>query len=118
MMPPARPSPSPTRSRPGRRRSRAPRRRASSPRRTWPRAGATAGRLVKAVRRGVKRLEVSEAARAAIALTDAVATWTEALEGSEAARQLAEADLAEDVRFAAKPDRFTVVPSYADRRIT
>ena len=80
--------------------------------------GYTAGRLIKAVRRGVKRLELNDAARAAIALTDAVATWTEALEGSEAARQLAEADLAEDVRFAAKPDRFTVVPSYADRRIT
>ncbi len=80
--------------------------------------GYTAGRLIKAVRRGVKRLELNDAARAAIALTDAVATWTEALEGSDAARQLAEADLAEDVRFAAKPDRFTVVPSYADRRIT
>ena len=80
--------------------------------------GYTAGRLIKAVRRGVKRLELNDAARAAIALTDAVATWTEALEGSDAARQLAEADLAEDVSFAAKPDRFTVVPSYADRRIT
>jgi len=80
--------------------------------------GYTAGRLIKAVRRGVKRLELNDAARAAIALTDAVGTWTEALEGSDAARQLAEADLAEDVRFAAKPDRFTVVPSYADRRIT
>ena len=80
--------------------------------------GYTAGRLIKAVRRGVKRLELNDAARAAIALTDAVATWTEALEGSDAARQLAEADLAEDVRFAAKPDRFSVVPSYADRRIT
>ena len=80
--------------------------------------GYTAGRLIKAVRRGVKRLELNDAARAAIALTDAVATWTEALEGSDAARHLAEADLAEDVSFAAKPDRFTVVPSYADRRIT
>ena len=80
--------------------------------------GYTAGRLIKAVRRGVKRLELNDAARAAIALTDAVATWTEALEGSDAARQLAEADLAEDVRFAAKPARFSVVPSYADRRIT
>src|SRR5438876_4021327 len=41
MMPPARPSPSPTRSRPGRRRSRAPTRRASSPRRTWQRTCAS-----------------------------------------------------------------------------
>src|SRR2546426_8748348 len=38
--------------------------------------GYTAGRLIKAVRRGVKRLRVNDAARAAIALTDAVATWT------------------------------------------
>src|SRR5207247_10993788 len=80
--------------------------------------GHTAGRVIQAVARGRERAGAEGGRRAAIALTDAVATWTEALEGSEAARQLAEADLAEDVRFAAKPDRFTVVPSYADRRIT
>ncbi len=80
--------------------------------------GYTAGRLVKAVRRGVKGLVLNDAARAALAVSDAFASWKEALEGSEAARQLAEVDLAEDVGFAAKPDRFRVVPSYADRRIT
>jgi 2-phosphosulfolactate phosphatase len=80
--------------------------------------GYTAGRLVKVVRRGLKRLELNDAARAALALTTAIATWQDALEGSQAARQLAEVDLAEDVRFAAKADRFAVVPRYADRRIT
>jgi 2-phosphosulfolactate phosphatase len=80
--------------------------------------GYTAGRLVKAVKKGIRKLALNDAATAALAFTDAFATWTDALEGSEAARQLAEADLAEDVRFAAKPDRFTVVPNYADRRIT
>ncbi len=78
----------------------------------------TAGRLIKAVKKGLRKLALNDAATAAVALTDAFATWKEALEGSEAARQLAEVDLAEDVRFAAKADRFTVVPTYADRRIT
>jgi 2-phosphosulfolactate phosphatase len=80
--------------------------------------GYTAGRLIRAVKRGVKKLTLNDAATAAVALTPAFAGWTEALTGSEAARQLAEVDLAEDVRFAAQPDRFSVVPSYADRRIT
>ena len=53
-----------------------------------------------------------------MALIDEFAGWEEALEGSEAARQLAEADLGEDVAFAARVDRFGVVPVYADRRIT
>jgi 2-phosphosulfolactate phosphatase len=80
--------------------------------------GYTAGRLIKAVKKGIRKVALNDAATAALALTGAFATWQEALERSEAARQLAEADLAEDVRFAAKPDRFSVVPSYADRRIT
>jgi 2-phosphosulfolactate phosphatase len=80
--------------------------------------GYMAGRLIRAVKRGVKKLVLNDAATAAVALTPAFAGWSEALVGSEAARQLADVGLAEDVRFAAQPDRFTVVPSYADRRIT
>jgi 2-phosphosulfolactate phosphatase len=78
----------------------------------------TAGRLVKAVKRGVRPVALNDAATAAVALTAAYAGWSEALAASEAARLLAEVDLAEDVHFAAKPDRFDVVPTYADRRIT
>jgi len=78
----------------------------------------TAGRLVKAVKRGLKKVALSDAARAAVALAGELAGWPEALEQSEAARQLAEADLTADVAFAARVDRFTVVPTYADRRIT
>jgi 2-phosphosulfolactate phosphatase len=78
----------------------------------------TAGRLVKAVKRGIRKLELNDAARAALALTDQFASWTEALEQSEAGRQLADLDFADDVRFAAQADRFDVVPVYADRRIT
>ncbi|HVH10483.1 MAG TPA: 2-phosphosulfolactate phosphatase [Gemmatimonadales bacterium] len=78
----------------------------------------TAGRLVKAVKKGLRKLPLNDAARAALALTDAVKSWQAALENSEAARQLAEADLADDVAFAARADRFDVVPTYADRRIT
>jgi len=78
----------------------------------------TAGRLIKAIRKGIRKLALNDAARASVALIDEFAGWEEALEGSEAARQLAEADLGEDVAFAARVDRFGVVPVYADRRIT
>jgi 2-phosphosulfolactate phosphatase len=78
----------------------------------------TAGRLIKGARRGLKKLALNDAARTALALTSALAGWEEALTGSDAAHQLADADLAEDVAFAARPDRFDVVPRYADRRIT
>jgi 2-phosphosulfolactate phosphatase len=78
----------------------------------------TAGRLIKAVRRGLARLALNDAATAAVALTAAFSGWQDALERSEAARQLAEASLAEDVRFAARADRFGLVPAYADRRVT
>jgi 2-phosphosulfolactate phosphatase len=80
--------------------------------------GYTAGRLVKVVKRGIRKVVLNDAARAALALTDELAGWSEALEGSEAAHQLADVDLAADVSFAARADRFTVVPTYADRRIT
>ena len=78
----------------------------------------TAGRLVKAIRKGIRKLALNDAARGAVALVAEFDGWTEALEASEAAHQLADADLADDVGFAARPDRFGVVPVYADRRIT
>ena len=78
----------------------------------------TAGRLLRGVKRGVRKLALNDAARAALALTSAVRGWEEALTRSDAARQLADADLLEDVAFAARVDRFDVVPRYADRRIT
>src|SRR5947209_6323524 len=78
----------------------------------------TAGRLIKAVRPGARKLTLNDAARAALGLTRQFATWAAALEQSEAAHQLVDVDLADDVTFSAKADRFGVVPSYADRRIT
>jgi 2-phosphosulfolactate phosphatase len=78
----------------------------------------TAGRLIKAVRKGIRKLALNDAARAALALLDQFADWTKALGASEAAHQLVEADLGEDVGFAARADQFGVVPAYADRRIT
>src|SRR2546425_256523 len=80
--------------------------------------GYAAGRLVKAIRKGFRKLALNDAATAALALTQQFATWLEALEQSEAARQLTEADLEGDVAFSARADRFGVVPVYADRRIT
>jgi len=59
-----------------------------------------------------------DAGLATVALLDQFAGWEEALEGSEAAQQLADAGLGDDVAFAARPDRYGVVPVYADRRIT
>src|SRR6266480_3630365 len=78
----------------------------------------TAGRLIKAVKKGLRKLALNDAARTALALTDELTSWQEALEDSEAAHQLADVDLSEDVAFAAQADRFGVVPVYADRRIT
>jgi 2-phosphosulfolactate phosphatase len=78
----------------------------------------TAGRLVKAVKKGLRQVTLNDAATAAVMVTTAYDGWQDALEHSEAARQLVDADLAEDVRFAAKADRFEIVPTYADRRIT
>jgi len=44
--------------------------------------------------------------------------WEDAFDASDAARQLFEVGLGDDVAYCAHPDRFTVVPVYADRRIT
>lgn len=77
-----------------------------------------AGRFVKALKKGVKKVALNDAAEVALALTSHYEGWADALAGTAAARQLAEADLAEDVAFAAKQDRFDTVPVYAERRIT
>jgi len=78
----------------------------------------TAGRLVRALKRGARKLRLNDAAAAALDLTTHYRDWADALSHSEAARQLAEVDLGDDVAFSGKPDRFSVVPTYADRRIT
>ena len=78
----------------------------------------TAGRLIKAVRKGSKKVQLNDAAQVALDLTAEYKNWLDALQHCDAARQLADADLAADVAFSAKADRFAVVPVYADRRIT
>src|SRR5207302_1825729 len=70
----------------------------------------TAGRVIKAVKKGLRKLALNDAARAALALTDELTSWAEALEGSEAAHQLGDVDLDGDVAFAARPDRLAVGP--------
>jgi phosphosulfolactate phosphohydrolase-like enzyme len=77
-----------------------------------------AGRFVKALKRGVKKVVLNDAAEVALALTSHYDGWEDALAGTAAARQLAEVDLGDDVAFAAKQDRFDTVPIYAERRIT
>ena len=78
----------------------------------------TAGRIVRALKRGTRQLRLNDAAAAASDLTTHFGGWADALSRCAAAQQLAEVDLGEDVAFSAKPDRFSVVPTYADRRIT
>jgi 2-phosphosulfolactate phosphatase len=79
----------------------------------------TAGRFVKALRKGnTRKVALNDAASVALDLAGKYKTWLEAFEASEAARLLKEVDLAEDVTWAARADRFDVVPTYADRRIT
>jgi len=78
----------------------------------------TAGRLVKVVKQGVRKVVLNDGAQVAVKLTVQYQGWAAAFGRSEAARQLAEAGLGDDVLFSAKPDRFGVVPIYAERRIT
>jgi 2-phosphosulfolactate phosphatase len=78
----------------------------------------TAGRLVRAVKKGLRKVLLNDGARAALGLTTQFKGWEAALASSEAARQLGDVDLGDDVVFAAKADRFDVVPVYANRRIT
>jgi 2-phosphosulfolactate phosphatase len=77
----------------------------------------TAGRLVKAVK-GRKKLDLNDGGLAALALVGAYPDWDAAFASTAAARQLVEASLEDDVSYCAKPDRFGVVPQYAERRIT
>ena len=78
----------------------------------------TAGRIVKAVKKGIRKITLNDAATVALDLTTEYTTWGAAFEASDAARQLMDADLGDDVAFCAKADRCAVVPTYADRRIT
>ena len=80
----------------------------------------TAGRLIKAVKKGIppKKLTLNDAAQVSLDLAAQQGGWQDALAASDAARQLNEVGLGEDVRFCANPDRVAVVPIYADRRIT
>ena len=77
-----------------------------------------AGRLVKVVKRGIRKVALNDGAATALDLIAHYDGWDDALERCEAARLLAEVDLAEDVAFSAQADRFVVVPTYAERRIT
>jgi 2-phosphosulfolactate phosphatase len=78
----------------------------------------TAGRIVKAVKKGVRKIALNDAATVALDLTAEYTNWNEAFGASDAARQLKDADLGDDVAFCAKADRCAVVPTYADRHIT
>ena len=79
----------------------------------------TAGRLIKAVKKGVppKKLLLNDAAQVSLDLAAQQGGWLDAFGASGAALQLNEVGLGDDVTFCAQPDRLTIVPVYADRRI-
>jgi 2-phosphosulfolactate phosphatase len=77
-----------------------------------------AGRLVKAVKKGLRKLILNDGAEVALALTQRYKNWLDAFTASEAGRALQALDLGDDVTFSAQVDRFAIVPVYSDRRIT
>ena len=78
----------------------------------------TAGRLIKAVKKGARKVALNDAAQVSLDLASQQGGWQDAFDSSDAALQLVETGLRDDVAFCAHPDRFSVVPVYADRRIT
>ncbi len=78
----------------------------------------TAGRLIKTVKKGARKVTLNDAAQVSLDLAGQQGGWQDAFDASDAARQLVETGLGEDVAYCARPDRFRVVPVYADRRIT
>jgi 2-phosphosulfolactate phosphatase len=80
-----------------------------------------AGRFVQAIVPGKLRrgLEINDAVIAARELVRKFGTdWKKAVTASAHARYLKERNFAKDVAFAAQADAFSLVPVYADRRIT
>jgi len=77
-----------------------------------------AGRLVKTVKKGIRKLPLNDSAEVALALTQQYKTFLDAFTASEAGRALHALELGDDVHFCAKVDRYTLVPAFADRRIT
>jgi 2-phosphosulfolactate phosphatase len=77
-----------------------------------------AGRLVKAVKKGLRKLVLNDSAHVALGLTQRYKHWLDAFAVCEAGRQLEELALAEDVTFCAEADRFAIVPTYSERHIT
>jgi phosphosulfolactate phosphohydrolase-like enzyme len=73
---------------------------------------------VKAVKKGTRKLVLNDSAHVALGLTQRYKHWLDAFTACEAGRQLEELALAEDVKFCAEADRFTIVPTYSERHIT
>ncbi|HSD30743.1 MAG TPA: 2-phosphosulfolactate phosphatase [Gemmatimonadales bacterium] len=77
-----------------------------------------AGRLVKVVKKGLRKLALNDGAEVSLALTQRYKNFLDAFTASEAGRALESLQLGDDVQFSAKMDRYALVPAYADRRIT
>jgi 2-phosphosulfolactate phosphatase len=77
-----------------------------------------AGRLVKAVKSRLRKIELNDSANVALGLTQRYRRWLDAFTACEAGRQLKALQLGADVTFSAEDDRFNLVPTYSGRRVT
>lgn len=77
-----------------------------------------AGRLVKALKGRLRLLDLNDGAAVALGLTQRYRRWLDAFSASEAGRHLQQLDLGADVTYSARDGRFSLVPTYSERRIT
>lgn len=77
-----------------------------------------AGRLVKAVKSRLRKVDLNDSASVALGLTQRYRGWLDAFTASEAGRHLRAVELEADVTCSAEDDRFGLVPTYSGRHIT
>lgn len=78
----------------------------------------TAGRFVRAARKGLRKVVLNDSADVALGLAQRYRNWLDAYTTSEAGRALQALGWEQDVQFCATVDRYDLVPSYSDRTIS
>ena len=78
----------------------------------------TAGRIVRAARKGLRKIVLNDSADVALGLAQRYRGWLDAFTTSESGRALQALGLEQDVQFCADADKYDLVPTYSDRLIT
>jgi 2-phosphosulfolactate phosphatase len=78
----------------------------------------TAGRIVRAARKGLRKVVLNDSADVALGLAQRYRNWLDAFTSSESGRALQALGLEQDVQLCASVDRYPIVPTYSDRLIT